>query len=125
MAKAKKTAKKAAKVLVDVNDPRYILQQLEKEFDSVPSDSTLNTALQEIARDQEKEKVEKVKKGFKWANEQIEAAVKILRIRRKAVRDLKEALVKLNDLRAKFLVDGDFDKLRDDVGKVCQKFARW
>lgn len=115
MAKAKKAAKAAAKVLVDVNDPRYILSQLEKEFESVPSNEVLNTALQQIADEEQKRKIDRVKEGFSKANQYIQKEVGNLRELRKLMRHSKERLVKMNDVRAKFLVDGDFDDMLNEM----------
>lgn len=111
MAKAKKAAEAAAKVLVDVNDPRYILSQLEKEFESVPSNEVLNKALQQIADEEQKRKIDRVKEGFNRANQYIQQEVVNLRELRKLVRKSKERLVKMNDVRAKFLVDGDYEDM--------------
>ena len=115
MAKAKKAAKAAAKVLVDVNDPRYILSQLEKEFESVPSNEVLNTALQQIADEEQKRKIDHVKEGFSRANRYIQQEVLNLRELRKLVRKSKERLVKMNDVRAKFLVDGDYEDMLEKM----------
>ena len=71
----------------------------------------LNTALQQIADEEQKRKIDRVKEGFSRANQYIQQEVVNLRELRKLVRKSKERLVKMNDVRAKFLVDGDYEDM--------------